>query len=118
MAAAAPQEINRDRLPWSGQLLSIEGARGYTSLPYRVISRRVSESNTALPKDLPPKSTVHDCLELWNWDGTLGRSPGGRHKNGIGQAWSGQGRIVANGQWLTLQEHEGRAAMLCTFLLQ
>jgi transposase len=27
----------------------------------------------ALPKDLPPKSTVHDYLELWNWDGTLER---------------------------------------------
>ena len=25
----------------------------------------------ALPEDLPPKSTVHDYLELWNWDGTL-----------------------------------------------
>ena len=27
----------------------------------------------APPKDLPPKSTVHDYLELWNWDGTLER---------------------------------------------
>ena len=27
----------------------------------------------ALPKDLPPKSQVHDYLELWNWDGTLER---------------------------------------------
>src|SRR5205085_1858974 len=27
----------------------------------------------ALPKDLPPKSTVHDYLTLWAWDGTLGR---------------------------------------------
>ena len=27
----------------------------------------------ALPKDLRPKSTVHDYLELWNWDGTLER---------------------------------------------
>jgi transposase len=27
----------------------------------------------ALPKDFPPKSTVHDYLELWNWDGTLER---------------------------------------------
>ena len=27
----------------------------------------------ALPKDLPPKSTVHDYLELWNWDSTLER---------------------------------------------
>src|SRR3954449_5767599 len=27
----------------------------------------------ALPKDLPPKSTVHDYLTLWVWDGTLRR---------------------------------------------
>ena len=27
----------------------------------------------ALPKDLPPKSTVRDYLELWNSDGTLER---------------------------------------------
>jgi transposase len=27
----------------------------------------------ALLKDLPPKSTVHDYLDLWNWDGTLER---------------------------------------------
>jgi transposase len=27
----------------------------------------------ALPKDLPPKSTVHDYLVLWNCDGTLDR---------------------------------------------
>ena len=27
----------------------------------------------ALPKDLPPKSTVHDYLSLWARDGTLGR---------------------------------------------
>ncbi len=27
----------------------------------------------ALPKDLPPKSTVHGYLELWEWDGTLER---------------------------------------------
>ena len=26
-----------------------------------------------LPKDLPPKSTVHDYLMLWDWDGTLER---------------------------------------------
>jgi transposase len=28
---------------------------------------------TALPKDLPPKSTVYDYLDLWGWDGTLER---------------------------------------------
>lgn len=28
---------------------------------------------TALPKDLPPKSTVHDYFDLWEWDGTLER---------------------------------------------
>jgi transposase len=27
----------------------------------------------ALPKDLPPKSTVHDYLSSWVWDGTLRR---------------------------------------------
>ena len=27
----------------------------------------------AIPKDLPPRSTVHDYLELWSWDGTLDR---------------------------------------------
>jgi transposase len=27
----------------------------------------------ALPKDLPPKSTVHAYLMLWDWDGTLER---------------------------------------------
>ena len=27
----------------------------------------------ALPKDLPPRSTVHDYFARWNWDGTLGR---------------------------------------------
>ena len=25
----------------------------------------------ALPKEFPPRTTVHDYLELWNWDGTL-----------------------------------------------
>ena len=27
----------------------------------------------ALPKDLAPKSTVYDYLDLWDWDGTLER---------------------------------------------
>jgi transposase len=27
----------------------------------------------ALPKDLPPKSTVWDYFDLWTWDGTLER---------------------------------------------
>jgi transposase len=27
----------------------------------------------ALPKDFPPKSTVHHYFVLWNWDGTLER---------------------------------------------
>ena len=27
----------------------------------------------ALPKDLAPRSTVHDYLDLWEWDGTLER---------------------------------------------
>lgn len=27
----------------------------------------------AIPKDLPPRSTLHGYLELWEWDGTLAR---------------------------------------------
>ena len=27
----------------------------------------------AMPKDLPPRSTVHGYLDLWTWDGTLDR---------------------------------------------
>lgn len=27
----------------------------------------------AIPKDLPPRSTLHDYLDLWIWDGTLDR---------------------------------------------
>jgi transposase len=27
----------------------------------------------AIPKDLPPRSTVHGYLDLWNWNGTLDR---------------------------------------------
>ena len=27
----------------------------------------------ALPKDLPPRSTVHEYLGLWTWEGTLDR---------------------------------------------
>src|SRR3974390_1153823 len=27
----------------------------------------------ALPKELPPRSTVHDYLDLWSYDGTLDR---------------------------------------------
>ena len=27
----------------------------------------------AIPKDLPPKSTVHDYFDLWDWGGTLDR---------------------------------------------
>jgi transposase len=27
----------------------------------------------ALPKDLPPRSTVWEYLDLWQWDGTLSR---------------------------------------------
>jgi transposase len=27
----------------------------------------------AIPKDLPPRSTLFDYLDLWSWDGTLER---------------------------------------------
>src|SRR4051812_11646309 len=27
----------------------------------------------AIPKDLPPRSTVHGYFDMWDWDGTLDR---------------------------------------------
>ena len=43
-----------------------------------------------LPKDFPPKSTVHDYLELWNWDGTVER--------------------IHHALYLAVREQEGREA--------
>jgi transposase len=44
----------------------------------------------ALPKDFPPKSTVHWYLTLWNWDGTLER--------------------IHHALYVALREQEGREA--------
>ena len=44
----------------------------------------------ALPKDLPPKSTVHWYFMLWRWDGTLQR--------------------VHHALYVAVREHEGREA--------
>jgi transposase len=43
-----------------------------------------------LPKDFPPKSTVHSYFELWAWDGTLER--------------------IHDTLYVALREHEGREA--------
>ena len=40
-----------------------------------------------LPKDLPPKSTVHDYLSRWNYDGTLKAI----HQNPLRQVSRGDG---------------------------
>jgi transposase len=42
----------------------------------------------AMPKDLPPKSTAWDYLDLWNWDGTLERV----HHALYGAVREGEGR--------------------------
>jgi transposase len=44
----------------------------------------------ALPKDFPPKSTVHDYLQLWNWDRTLER--------------------IHHALYVAIREHDGRGA--------
>ena len=44
----------------------------------------------ALPKDLPPKSTVYDYFDLWEWDGTLER--------------------IHHELYVAVREHEGREA--------
>src|SRR6186713_2681166 len=47
-----------------------ERARGAKRDLLRAADRLPTEGAA---KDLPPKSTVHDYLELWDWDGTLER---------------------------------------------
>ena len=49
----------------------------------------------ALPKDLPPKSTVHDYLSLWAWDGTLKRLHHALFVQVREQAGKGAGPTVA-----------------------
>src|SRR5882757_11173138 len=44
----------------------------------------------ALPKDLPPKSTVHWYLMLWEWDGTL--------------------ELIHHALYVAVREQEGREA--------
>jgi transposase len=44
----------------------------------------------ALPKDFPPKSTVHHYFMLWDWDGTLER--------------------IHHSLYVAVREHEGREA--------
>ena len=51
----------------------------------------------ALPKDLPPKSTVYDYLDLWDWDGTLER--------------------IHHVLYVAVREREGRAASPTTAII-
>jgi len=46
----------------------------------------------ALPKDLPPKSTVHHYFMLWDWDGTLERI---HHSQPVADLFHMQDEIVA-----------------------
>src|SRR3954470_7608924 len=53
--------------------LSLPRARA-TAMPSRVRSRISTGCQwRAIPKDLPPRSTVHGYFDLWTWDGTLAR---------------------------------------------
>jgi transposase len=51
----------------------------------------------ALPKDLPPRSTVHDYPTLWAWDGTL-------------WAWDGTLRRLHHALFVQVREQAGKEA--------
>lgn len=51
----------------------------------------------ALPKEFPPKTTVHEYLALWNWDGTLLR--------------------IHHALYVELRERAGRAASPTTAII-
>jgi transposase len=40
----------------------------------------------AIPKDLPPRSTLYDYFDLWSWDGTLDSIHHTRHGDDCGKA--------------------------------
>jgi transposase len=44
---------------------------GQTSIHFQPLSTGCQWR--AIPKDLPPRSTLHDYLDRWDWDGTLER---------------------------------------------
>ena len=82
---------NRDRLRYPSDLTDVEwaliepmippakhGGRRRTVEVREVVNGVMYVLSTGcqwryLPKDLPPKSTVHDYLTRWNYDGTLER---------------------------------------------
>ena len=56
----------------------LDASQVYRRLPRHQLQRLMYILSTgcqwrALPKDLPPRSTVHDYLDLWSYDGTLDR---------------------------------------------
>jgi transposase len=36
-------------------------------------THKIPDTPRAIAKDLPPRSTLYDYFDLWNWDGTLDR---------------------------------------------
>jgi transposase len=82
---------NRDRLRYPSDLTDEEWALAEPLIPpgkpgggKRTVDMRAVVNGVmyilstgcqwrSLPKDLPPRSTVHDYLSLWAWDGTLDR---------------------------------------------
>ena len=85
------QRYNRDKLRYPSDLTDEEwtlvepqippakhGGRHRTVVVREVVNGVMYVLSTGcqwryLPKDLPPKSTVHDYLTRWNYDGTIER---------------------------------------------
>src|SRR5215207_3438490 len=58
----------------SGEAWQPAADGGHSAGPERHLLRALDGCQwKALPKDLPPRSTVWEYLDLWDWGGTLGR---------------------------------------------
>ena len=61
------------RLRYPSDLTDAEWAYVEPVIPPAKNAVAIDVRERAIPKDLPPRSTLYDYFDLWGWDGTLER---------------------------------------------
>jgi transposase len=60
----------RSRLRYPSDLTDAEWAYVEPVIPPAKNAVAIDVRERAIPKDLPPRSTLYDYFDLWGWDGT------------------------------------------------